>query len=92
MYFYRDHTGGEVDLLIERGKKCVAVEIKSGATPLADFATGLERFEALCQTSERWKGTPVEKLVVYGGSETQRRSAATFLSWSDIDRHQWLRE
>jgi hypothetical protein len=90
MFFYRDHAGGEVDLLIERGAKWVAVEIKSGATPLADFAVGLARFEALCQTSERWKTTPVEKLVVYSGAETQRRSTATFLSWSEIDHHQWL--
>ena len=92
MSFYRDHTGGEVDLQIEHGTQCIAVEIKSGATPLADFAAGLERFEALRQTSAQWKSTPIEKLVVYGGSETQRRSAATFLSWSDIDRHQWLKQ
>jgi len=51
-----------------------------------------KRLEALRQASERWKTIPVEKLVVYSGAETQRRSTATFLSWSDIDRHRWLSE
>jgi len=92
MFFYRDHSGGEVDLLIEHGSRSIAVEIKSGATPLADFAAGLERFEVLRRASAQWKATPIEKLVVYGGSETQHRTAATFLSWSDVDHHHWLKK
>jgi uncharacterized protein len=37
MYFFRDATGNEVDLLIPAGRKLRAVEIKAGATVNTDY-------------------------------------------------------
>ena len=47
MYFFRDATGNEVDLLIPDGRKLRAVEIKAGATVNADYFRGLRSFAAL---------------------------------------------
>jgi predicted AAA+ superfamily ATPase len=44
LYFWRDSTGNEVDLLIEDGMQLILIEIKSGATVNADFLRGLNRF------------------------------------------------
>ena len=38
LHFWRDHKGKEVDVLIEKGSKTIAVEIKAGATINADFS------------------------------------------------------
>lgn len=42
MYFWRDHIGNEVDLLIERAGELWPVEMKSGATFQREWIKGLE--------------------------------------------------
>ena len=41
MYFWRDNTGNEIDLLIERSGELWPVEMKSGATFQRDWLRGL---------------------------------------------------
>lgn len=88
MYFYRDQRGTEVDLIIERPQRWSAVEIKSAATPSAHFFNALETFTTLVSSSSV-REPHVESVVVYGGIETQRRTAGTLLSWKDIDEYRW---
>jgi uncharacterized protein len=90
VYFYRDQRGEEVDLLVESGLKRTAVEIKSSFTPSEDFYRGLERFASATAGLPERERRSVDKIVVYGGDETQRRSAGLMLSWKDIDSHDWL--
>jgi hypothetical protein len=59
--FYRDSTGNEVDLLVERGLELEAVEIKSGQTVTRDYFQGLNRFAKVA--GDRLTGGA----VVYGG-------------------------
>ena len=47
VYFFRDSTGNEVDLLIREKGELIPVEIKSGATFSPEFLKGLERFRKL---------------------------------------------
>lgn len=47
LWFYRDHKGNEVDLLMEYAEQCDAFEIKSAQTISPDFFRGLDHFEAL---------------------------------------------
>lgn len=37
LHFWRDSTGHEIDLLIERGRNLTPVEIKSGETVAGDY-------------------------------------------------------
>ena len=61
MYFWRDNSGTEVDLIVERGADVSAVEMKSGSTYNDEFARSLGRFE-------RYSGLPPDRgHVVYGG-------------------------
>lgn len=45
MYFWRDNSGTEVDLIVERGTELAAVEIKSGATLNSEFTRSLQKFQ-----------------------------------------------
>jgi hypothetical protein len=81
--FYRDRSGLEVDLLIERGAELTAVEVKSARTPPASALQDFDRLAAA------FAGTSApriaRRLVVYGGDDTQERSAGTLLGWKDLD-------
>jgi predicted AAA+ superfamily ATPase len=76
--FWRDRSGHEVDLLIEKAGRLQAVEIKSGATPTRDALRGLEKWQQVT-------GNEADRsCLVYGGDETQERTNVDFLSWRDI--------
>ena len=66
--FYRDSSGNEVDLVIERGRALAALEIKSGQTVAKDYFQGLHRFAKVA--GDRIQGGA----VVYGGRRGQARS------------------
>jgi predicted AAA+ superfamily ATPase len=87
--FYRDRGGSEVDLLIERGAELIAVEIKSAQTPSASFFDALAKFAALNATGKR-AADRLRRIVVYGGSESQKRRDGMLLSWSAIDEYAWF--
>ena len=78
LYFWRNRSGLEVDVLAERGESLVAVEAKSGQTISGDFFRSLDRWQELAgdRRSSSW--------LVYGGSSTQRRRQVQVLSWSHI--------
>lgn len=81
MFHYRESRGAEIDLLIDRGECLHAIEIKSGATASTDF------FKHFQKLPERMKNTSlpsvIKSYVIYGGEESQQRSAAQLVSWRD---------
>ena len=85
--FFRDRKGSEVDLLVDLGRSFLAVETKSGRTIASDFFAGLQSFDALVASSSLGRG--VQSFVVYGGGESQERSRARVVSWSDLDTCSW---
>jgi predicted AAA+ superfamily ATPase len=78
LYFWRNRSGLEIDVLAERGESLIAVEAKSGQTISGDYFRSLERWQDLSgdRRASSW--------LVYGGSTTQRRREVQVLSWSDI--------
>ncbi|MDD2898527.1 MAG: ATP-binding protein [Desulfuromonadaceae bacterium] len=76
LYFWRDNTGNEVDVLIDKGLILEPVEIKSGQTVTADSFAGLRKFSTLAgKTAGRAK-------LLYGGNERQERLDVDVLPWS----------
>jgi len=47
LYYWRDRSGLELDVLIDQGEMLVPVEAKSGQTVASDFTTGIRRWSAL---------------------------------------------
>jgi hypothetical protein len=82
--FYRERDRVEIDLLIERGDQLMLVEAKAGRTPAADYFKAFPHFTELIEArgDRRWQ--IARRAVVYGGGDTQLRSAGELLSWSDL--------
>jgi uncharacterized protein len=78
MYFWRNNTGIEVDLVLEDADDLYAVEIKSGSTMKDDYLGGLTRFSS-------YSGTPPERsFVVYGGETSHTRTHGRVLGWREM--------
>ena len=75
MYFWRDASGHEVDLVFERGQDLVPVEIKSGQTFSGSFLDGLNYWRKMTGQD------PAPAAVVYGGDASYVRDGAAVLSW-----------
>ena len=83
LFYFRDHKGLEVDLVVETGDAVLLGEMKSGATIAGDFFGPLTRLAGLLGKTGDWR--PVRQIVFYGGVERQRRNDALALPWSAID-------
>ncbi len=78
LFFYRDHDGNEVDLIIERGvDKLEMCELKLHKTFSKDFTKGLEFLS-------NELAIDVTKNVIYGGDENQKSGDVNIISWKNI--------
>ncbi|MDX2285911.1 MAG: ATP-binding protein [Bacteroidia bacterium] len=75
LYFWRDRTGHEIDLLIDTGRRLHPVEIKSGQSIQPHFFSNLAFF------SELSGGDPSLAALVYAGEERQQRSSGAVCGW-----------
>ncbi len=75
LYFWRDHTGHEIDAIIDIKPHPLAVEIKSSKTIAPDFFKSIQFWNSITQTSNS------SNYVIYGGSDTQHWPQASVLSW-----------
>ena len=78
LYFWRNNTGDEIDVLIEQGEKLLPIEIKSGQTFNADFLTGINKWMKIAGKAVL---TPQ---LVYGGNENMSRNGIDVRSWKHI--------
>jgi predicted AAA+ superfamily ATPase len=78
LFFWRDRTGNEVDVLADDGAKLVPLEIKAGATLNADYFTGLTRWRELAGK----KAGPAH--LVYGGDALVTRAGTRVVPWRRI--------
>ena len=77
LWFFRDSSGLECDLLLETGEGTSAIEIKSGSTISSDYFTSLDRVADLLPDV-------VSKTVVYGGTARQERSDCVAVPLADL--------
>lgn len=76
MFFWRDSTGHEIDLLVEAGgDRLLPIEAKSGQTFSSDFVKELNWWKDLANQPK----TP--STVVYGGDESITYKGNHILSW-----------
>jgi predicted AAA+ superfamily ATPase len=78
LYFWRDSTGHEIDVVIDRGLERIAVEVKSAQTVAEDFFSGIDFWRKLIGDPE------APSALVYGGDRSYRRSGVSVHRWSDL--------
>ena len=78
LFFWRDNTGNEVDLIIEKEKGLQPIEIKSGSTYASDWSQGLKKWQALAKNSSH------EPAILYGGESNFERESLQVWGWRDV--------
>jgi uncharacterized protein len=82
-YFWRDQTGNEIDCLLEKPETLVPVEIKSSKTTSSELFKGLMNWKSITKNENV---NTLNGYIIYAGSELQKRSYGTLLSWKDINQ------
>ncbi len=78
LYFWRDHVGHEVDVLIEHAQGLQALEIKSGSTFASDWTDGLKKWQKFAATES------IQPSLVYGGTTSYVREGMHVWGWQNI--------
>lgn len=78
-YFWQDSNGNEIDLLWFEEQECFATEIKATQTITTTLFKQLDKFESGSEIK-----MPIQKILVYGGGTSQRRTHYKVKSWREI--------
>lgn len=78
IYFWRTHSGQEVDFIIEISPGTTAVEVKSGMTVKPEMISTLKNVIAL------WTNRPIVGSVVYGGSDFYKLHDCSIFPWNQV--------
>lgn len=77
LFYWRDKTGHEVDVITDEAGKLVPLEIKSGRTIHSEFFRNLEYWKKLSGAKNSF--------LLYGGEQEQKRSSGTrVMNWREI--------
>jgi len=76
--FFRDSNQNEIDLIIEVKGKTIPVEIKASETMHSNFFQTITWFQEQTHNSQ-------EAIVVYGGSQVQKRTRGQAIPWTDLN-------
>jgi len=79
IFFWRDKTGHEIDLIIEQANKTFLIEIKSGQTVRQDFFKNINYYNNLS------KSNPKNSYIIYGGDQKQLGGKGNVISWRNLD-------
>ena len=75
LYFWRDRTGHEVDVILDAGKKLIPIEIKAGQTVVGSSFEGLKFYSSL--------GPPAspQGVLIHGGESLYQREKFVVRPW-----------
>jgi predicted AAA+ superfamily ATPase len=77
-YFWQDSNAHEVDLLMKKGQGFSVFEIKATQTISTALFKEMDRFEEIAAPA------PVDKTLIYGGSENEKRTKYNVVGWRNV--------
>ena len=79
IFFWRDNTGHEIDVVVEKANELFPIEIKSGKTITSGFFIGLNFWYKISGQNNG--------VIVYGGDIYQKRSNGTeIIPWNKLEK------
>lgn len=79
LFYWRDKTGHEIDIIIDQGTELIPLEIKSGMTLNHDFFKNINYWQGLSGS--------LTSILLYAGHQTQRRSDGKIvMNWRDLNK------
>ena len=85
LFFWRDHIGNEVDLLIEQGNTLTPIEIKSSQTLHSSLMDGLKKYTKLSLQNAQ------SSHLIYGGKRSTTLDRYNAHSWEELKKANWSR-
>jgi hypothetical protein len=85
VYFFRDKSGLESNVLVQGRKSLKLLEVKAGQTISSDWAGSAQKIIGMFAKTKQ----AASAVVVYGGSERQERNGVTYLPWNAIQDYSW---
>ena len=80
LYFWRNNTGVEIDVIAETQGKLLPIEIKSGATFTADWLTSLDKWKSWA-TSDA-----LSPKLIYGGNQIWEHEDTEIIPWKKTSK------
>lgn len=77
-YFWQDSNGPEVDLLMKKSQGFAVFEIKATQTIMSGLFKEMDRFEEIAAPAQ------VSKTLIYGGTEDEKRTKYSIISWKNV--------
>ena len=78
-YFWRDRTGNEIDVLLDKAAGAVPVEVKAGATYNKSFLKGISYWEKIQPQTQ-------ESFLIYTGETSFQQQETKILNWKELDK------
>jgi len=85
LFFWRDHIGNEVDLLIEQGNTLTPIEIKSSQTLHSSLMDGLKKYTKFSLQNAQFSH------LIYGGKRSTTLDRYNAHSWEELKKANWSR-
>lgn len=85
LFFWRDHIGNEVDLLIEQGNTLTPIEIKSSQTLHSSLMGGLKKYIKYSLQNAQ------SSYLIYGGKRSTTLDRYNAHSWEELKKANWSR-
>ena len=80
LFYWRDKTGHEIDIIIDEGGKLLPIEIKYGKTIINEFFKNIEYWSNLSKSNKA--------ILLYAGEQNQKRTdGKEILNWRSIINH-----
>jgi len=80
LYYWRDNTGHEIDIISENANQLIPIEIKSGQTITSDYFKGLDFWNKIANQKGGY--------VIYSGDQIQNRSnGVSVIPWNQINEN-----
>jgi uncharacterized protein len=80
LYYYRDRSGNEVDLILQQANYLHAIEIKSAETINLDFCKNIKKFKSIFTDEVK------QQIIMYGGDDKYVHQNIKFLPWNFLNR------
>ena len=79
LYFFRDHAGHEIDLILDYGHALYSVEIKSAETIHPDFLKGLDFYHQLAEKKN------TKRFILYGGKDSYEMNGVKIYGYKHLE-------
>jgi len=77
LFYWRDKTGHEIDIIVDDGGKLLPIEIKSGKTINAEFFKNIKYWSNLSKSNK--------SMLLYAGEQSQKRTSGNeILNWRNL--------